>query len=114
MLTVMRWTCSRAAATLHGLHDGAAELGVALGGEADAEGPRGDRAEAVAVDTGAGAFEQAAVNERAEEAKDGRFRKLGALDDLGKGELFAERAEGFEDLAGAQDGLGFVAVTAAV
>jgi hypothetical protein len=95
---------------LHRFHDLAGELGVSLGGEADAEGLGGDRAEAVAIDSGAGTLQQAAVDKSAEEAKDGCLGQAGAFDDLGELELFAKVAEGLEHFAGAEDGLGFVAI----
>ncbi len=75
---------------LHVLHHGAGEFAVALGRETDAEGPVGDGAEAVAVDAGAGALEQAAVDEGAEETEDSGLGEVGALDHLGERELFAE------------------------
>jgi hypothetical protein len=85
-----------------------------LRGEADAEGAGGDGDEAVAVDAGGGSLQETAVNEGAEEAEDGGLGEVGALDDLGEGEFFTKGAEGFQDLAGAEDGLGFVAIAAAV
>lgn len=53
------------------------------------------------------------MDEGAEEAENGGFGELGAVDDLGEAEVFAEGAEGFEDLTGTQHGLRFVAISAA-
>ena len=111
-MTVIRWMCSRAAAVSMLCMTARQNSRVALGGEADAEGPCGDRAEAIAVDAGAGALEQAAVDECAEQAEDSGLRQAGAIDDLAERKLFAEMAERLEDIAGAQHGERFVAVAA--
>ena len=96
------------------LDDRAAEVGVALCGEADAIGARGDRTEAVPIDAGVGTLEQAAVDERAQQAEDGGLGQPCALDHVVEAEFLAEGAEGLEDFAGAEDSLGLVAVAAAV
>jgi hypothetical protein len=70
-------------------------------------------AEAAAIDAGGGALEEVAVDEGAKEPEGGGAGELGAVDDVGEVELFAGVAEGFEDLAGAEDGEGFIAVAAA-
>ena len=94
------------------LQDSVRELGVSLRCEADAEGPRSERPEAVAIDAGAGAIEQAAMDECAERAKDGGLGNASAVNYVGEAKLLAGAAKRLEDFTGTEDGLRLIAVGA--
>ena len=54
------------------------------------------------------------MDERAQQAEGRRLGKLGAMNHIGKHQFFAGVAERFQDIAGAQHRLRFVAVTLAL
>src|ERR1039458_7286528 len=99
---------------LHALHHSAAEFRVSLRGKTNAQWLRGHGAKAVSVDAGACTLDQAAVNQGAQQAEDGCFRKMRALDYIGETEFFVQRAKRFQHLAGAQDSLRLIAIATAV
>src|SRR5580704_5075937 len=96
------------------LHNGAGKLGVTLSSEADAERSGSDWTEPVPVHPGAGAFQQAAMDQSSEQTEDSGLRELGAFNDIGETKLFAKAVEGLEDIAGTKNGLGLIAVATAV
>ena len=95
---------------LHVSHHFAGELGVALRREADAEGLRGYRAEAILIDAWACALQQAAMDEGAQQAEDGGLGQAGAFHHVGEHQFFSHGAEGLQHFACAEHGLRFVAI----
>src|SRR6266702_1670205 len=87
---------------LDALHHGAAEFGISLRGKADPQRARRDRTEAIAIDSGACALQESAMDERPEQAEDGGLGELRSVDHVGEAQVLAEAAKRLQDLGRAE------------